>query len=436
MKSNKLGIWSSTSYVVGNMIGSGVFMLPVALAAYGGVSILGWGIAALGALLLASIFKYLTKQIPNVNGGPYAFAKVGLGEFPAFLVAWGYWISIWCTNGAIAVAFVSYLTVFIPSLSVDFISSMMIGLSVIWFLTWFNTLQVTYSGRLQLVSTILKLLPLVLISVFGLFFIRMHHFFPINLKGDSLFSVLTATVTLCLFAFLGLESATIPEDKIADSKRTIPRATFIGTGIAIVVYILSSISVMGIIPPEELKLSNAPFADAAAIMWGQDARYLVAVGALISTFGALNGWILLQGQIPAAAAKDGIFPALFKRENKNGMPTFGLIVSSVLASLLMYLNYSKGFGDTFKFILLLATLTALLPYLFSVTTYLLMVVSDQHWKKKAIKRFIIGFVALLFIIWTIAGCGQEVVFWGFLLLLAGIPFYIWLKQYEHRENKI
>lgn len=435
MTSQKLGLWSSVSYVVGNMIGSGVFMLPATLAVYGGISLIGWLFAAAGALLLAYVFKYLSKNIPNTNGGPYAFTREGLGEFPAFLVAWGYWISVWCTNAAIAVAFVSYLTVFVPSLEKNHLLAVFVGLFIIWFLTWLNTLKVTFSGRLQLITTILKLIPLILISVFGLFFIRVEHFSPLNLTDTNSFTAITATMTLCLFAFLGLESATIPSDKIDDSKNTVPKATIIGTAIAIIVYILSSVSVMGIISPAELQHSNAPFSDAAAIMWGESAQNLVAIGALISTFGALNGWILIQGQIPAAAAKDKMFPKIFKKENRNGMPVFGLIISSTLASLLMYLNFTKGFGETFKFILLLSTLTALLPYLFSTTTYLIMIVGIKDWQKKSLLNAILGILAFAFVVWGIAGCGHEIVYWGFLLLLAGIPFYVWLKKKALEEAK-
>lgn len=422
----KLGIWSSTSLVVGNMIGSGVFMLPATLAMYGGISVLGWVVAAIGALLLAFVFKKLTKMLPHTQGGPYAFTRDGLGEFAAFWVAWGYWISIWCTNAAIAVAFVSYLSVFIPILSGNFLLSTSAGLSAIWLLTWVNTQKVTVTGRLQVITTILKILPLLSIAIWGLTLLKVEHFFPLNISKESNFFALTTTMTLCLFAFLGLESATIPADNIENPQKTIPKATTIGSGIAIAVYILSSVSVMGIIAPAQLQHSDAPFAEAATLLWGGEARYFVAMGALISTFGALNGWILLQGQIPAVAAKDKLFPKVFKQENKHGMPARGLVISSVLASLLMCLNFSKGFVETFKFITLLSTLTALLPYLFSVTSYLIFLVrQDLNSNKWTIFLSILTFV---FLVWAIAGSGYEIVYWGFLLLLAGLPFYVWLKK--------
>ncbi|MFI5204042.1 MAG: amino acid permease [Flavobacteriales bacterium] len=427
MPDKKLGLWSSTTYVVGNMIGSGIFMLPAALATYGGISLLSWIIAAAGALLLAYVFKSLSKSFPNLQGGPYVFTREGLGEFPAFLVAWGYWISIWCTNAALAVAFVSYLTVFFPVLNTYYYLAIGTGLAAIWLLTWLNTRKITLSGNIQLITTILKLLPLVSISIVGIFFINTAHFTPFNRTEDSTFYVLMVTVTLTLFAFLGLESATIPAHNVRDPQRTVPRATMIGTSIAVLVYMVSTTSVMGILPPEVLQKSNAPFADAAAILWGESARNWVAAGALISTFGALNGWILMQGQIPAAAAKDNLFPKLFKKENRNLMPTTGLVISSILASAVMVLNFTKGFAGTYKFIILLATLTSLLPYIFSTASFLIFELKQPGIKKLNLK-VVIGLLAFLFGVFAVAGSGEETVYYGFLMLLSGIPFYIWMKR--------
>jgi APA family basic amino acid/polyamine antiporter len=421
MSGRKLGLWGGTSLVLGNMVGSGIFMLPAALAIYGGYSLLGWGIAALGALLMAHTFRGLAQRVPNAQGGPYAFTREGLGEFPAFLVAWGYWISIWCTNAAIAVAFVSYLSVFLPALDGNFLLSAGTGMLAIWLLTWLNTRPIGVSGRLQLATTVLKLLPLLLIAVAGLFYLDWTHF---RLGAPLAFSEWGEMVTLCLFAFLGMESATIPADGIENPQRTIPLATALGTGMAIGVYVLGSVSVMGLLGPEALQASNAPFADAAEAIWGVEARYWVAAGALVSTFGALNGWILLQGQLPAAAAADGLFPAFFGRRNRFGMPWLSLAASSLLASALMSLNFSKGFAETFKFAMLLSTLTSLLPYLFSAASYLLLPGTNK-WA---------GAGTFAFLFWAISGSGTETVYWGFLLLLSGIPFYIWMKQAAGRNR--
>lgn len=375
----KIGLWPTTSLVLGNMIGSGIFLLPASLASYGGISVIGWVISAIGGLVLAKVFSELSKRFPN-TGGPYIFAKQGFGEFPGFLVAWGYWISICCTNAAITVTMLSYLSVFLPVLNQSPLVAAFTGLATIWFLTYINTRGIKAAGWVQLITTILKLVPLILIAVVGMFYIEMEHFFPVNLSSESSFGAITATVTLTLFAFLGIESATIPADNIEDPEVTIPKATIIGTWVAIFVYIVGSIAVMGIIPPETLVNSDAPFADAAVVIWGESARNWVALGIVISTFGALNGWIMMQGQIPFAAAKDQLFPSFFTKQNQQGMPVGGLVFSSLVISGLILMNYSKSLIQAFEFMILLATLTCLVPYLFSTATHILLALrSGKKW---------------------------------------------------------
>lgn len=425
----KLGFWMALALVVGNMVGSGVFFLPASLAAYGGISILGWIFSSIGAFFLALVFSRLSKMIPNVSGGPYVYTHAGFGDFAGFLVAWGYWISIWCTNAGIAVALVSYLSVFIPGLAVQPVAAVLTGLGVIWLLTWVNTRGIRTAGSMQLWTTILKLLPLTLIAVGGLFYLQPAHFTPFNLSASSGFSAVTATATLTLFAFLGLECATIPAGEVENPEKTVPKATIWGTLIATLVYILGTVAVMGIIPPQDLQTSNAPFADAAAKIWGEGARLWVAAGVIISTFGALNGWILIQGQIPMAAARDRLFPGIFQKENRRGMPAAGIVISSLLVSALMVMNYTKGLAEAFKFMILLSTLTVLVPYLFSAGAYSLLSFRDKTLPAKSlIPATAIATIAFGYSMWAVVGSGQETVYWGFFLLMAGIPFYVWLRR--------
>jgi basic amino acid/polyamine antiporter, APA family len=421
----KIGIWTATSLVIGNMIASGLFMLPATLAVYGGVSLIGWLISGAGALCLALVFSWLSKIKPNATGGPYAYTRDGMGDFAGFLVAWGYWISVWCTNAAIAVAFVSYLTIFIPALSNNPFLSVGTGLSAIWFLTWINTKGVKEAGIVQVITTILKLAPLLIITLGGLFYLNPDHFIPFNVSSESNLSVITSATTLTLFAFLGLESATIPSGNIKDPEKTIPRATIIGTLLTTAIYFLGTVAVMGLIPPSELHLSQAPFADAAATIWGEGARYIVAGGAVISTFGALNGWILIQGQMPYAAARDKIFPKIFAKESKNGTPVAGIVISSVLISILMSMNFTRSLADTFTFMILLTTLTVLLPYLFSIIS---LVMLEYKQKKLTSFKLIVSVLAFLYSMWAIIGSGEEIVYWGFILLMAGLPFYAWIQM--------
>ena len=297
----KIGLLTTISLVAGNMIGSGIFLLPASLAMYGGISMLGWVFSGIGAIFLALVFGRLSRILPKA-GGPYAYTREGYGDFAGFLVAWGYWVSVWTANGAIAITFTSYLSVFFPILAQSQEAVVITSLTVIWFLTWVNSRGTITSGKVQFIFTILKLIPLILIGFVGIFFINFNHFTPFNLSTESDFSAITATATLTLWALLGMESATIPADDVKDPSSTIPKATILGTLLVIIVYLFSSFAVFGLISPGELQNSTAPFADAAFKIWGNWGKYMVSLGAIAATFGALNGWILLQGQVPTCRA--------------------------------------------------------------------------------------------------------------------------------------
>ena len=417
----------ATSLVVGNMIGSGVFLLPASLAAYGGISVIGWLVTSAGALLLALVFARLSSFMPEA-GGPYAYTRRGFGDFAGFLVAWGYWISIWTSNAAISVAFVSYLTVFVPALATNRVLAATVAIATIWLLSWINSAGVRNAAWVQLITTILKLVPLVVIATLGLLFFNAEHFRPFNVSGGSNLSAVTATVALTLWAFLGLESATIPADDIRDPKRTIPRATILGTVVTALVYVFGTVAVMGIIPPEGLAASNAPYADAAREVWGSWAGYAVGAGAAISCFGALNGWILLQGQMPLAAARDGLFPKAFGRISPRGTPVVGIVMSSVLVTVLIGMNYTKGLVEQFNFIILLAALHTLVAYTLSSMGELMIFIRERE-RFKGQRLFgssVIAVLAFLYSLWAIAGAGSEIVYWGILMLFAGVPVYVWI----------
>lgn len=427
-KKKNLGLWMATALVTGNMIGSGVFLLPASLAAYGGMSIVGWLFTAAGAMLLALVFSRLSRAFPKI-GGPYAYARMGFGEFIGFEMAWGYWISILAGNAAIATAFVGYLAVFWPTLGRSPGLAGAVAIAAIWGLTGVNAMGVRRSGWVQLVTTIGKLIPLVAIGMIGLFFIDLDHFVPFHTGDGSPFSAVSAVAALTLWAFLGLESATIPADDVDDPARTIPRATVVGTAIAAGVYILGTVAVMGVIPPADLAHTTAPFADAARALWGSWAGYAVAIGALVSTFGALNGWILLQGHIPRAAARDGLFPTGFERLSGRGTPVFGLVVSSGMTTVLMAMKYHGGLVEVFTFVILLATISTLVPYLFTAMAELLLFINERERFRgeRLAGSATIAVLAFAYSLWAIAGAGQEAVFWGILLLFAGMPVYVWMR---------
>ena len=422
----KIGLWIATALVVGNMIGSGVFLLPASLASFGGISILGWIFTSAGAIMVALMLARLARMMPAA-GGPYAYTRRGVGDMAAFLVAWGYWISIWAGNAAISVAFVGYMAVFFPALAETPAYGAGAALAAIWLLTGVSAIGVREAGIVQLVTTVIKLLPLLAIGTLGLLYMEPSHFTPFNMSGESHFSALTATATLTLWALLGLESATIPADSVENPARTIPRATVIGTLVVAVIYILATVGVMGIMPASDLATSTAPFAEAGRLIWGTWAGKLIALGAAISAFGALNGWILLQGQWCRAAAQNGLFPRVFTKMSKRDVPVVGLVVSSIMATGLMALNFKASLVEQFTFIILLATLSTLVPYFFSAVAQLVIFVREREEfsGERLAGASVIAVLALLYSIWAIVGSGADAVFWGFLLLLAGLPLYWW-----------
>jgi APA family basic amino acid/polyamine antiporter len=242
-------------------------------------------------------------------------------------------------------------------------------------------------------------------------------------------SAVTATAALTLWAFMGLESATIPADSIRDPIHTIPRATILGTLFAGLVYVLATAGVMGVLPAEDLASSTAPFAEAGRVMWGGWAGSLIAAGAAVSAFGALNGWILLQGQMPRAAALDGLFPAVFGRMSRGGTPAVGLVISSCLITGLMALNFTASLVDQFTFIILLATLSALVPYAFSALAELTLFFREREAFSggRLAGSTVVTLLALSYSVWAIVGTGTRTIFWGCVLLVAGLPVYAWQR---------
>jgi basic amino acid/polyamine antiporter, APA family len=424
----EIGIYISTSLVVGAMIGSGIFLLPASMAKLGSISLLGWLISGLGALLIAIVFSRLSKLVP-LTGGPYIYPKEGFGDFVGFLSGWGYWLSILLTNASIALVFTGYFLVFIPRWAGSSIALVIVPITAIWLLTWLNSLGVKSGGFIQLTTTILKVIPLIIVTIAGFFFFESKHFIPFNASGSSDLVAIGASITLTLFAFLGVETATIPAGNIKNPEVTIPRATIIGTVITIIIYLMSSVSIMGILPQEQLAASSAPFAEAAELMWGINGKYLIGFGALISTFGALNCWILLQGFMPMAMAEDNLLPPVFKKKSKSGFPVVGLVISSIIVTIVVVANSSTGLVAMFTLLILVTTFLTLISYLFSSLSEVLILIKHKPkgWEKRILRAFVLSLPAFAFSVIAVYGAGTEIVFYGFLILILGMPFYVWSK---------
>ena len=417
----EIGLITATTLVLGNMIGSGVFLLPSSLAPYGGYSLIGWVISAIGALLLAGVFFRLAKRAP-MAGGPYAYSREAFGDCIGFMVAWVYWIALVGGNATIAVAFASYMSAFIPALGAHPFYGALTAMAAVWVLIAVNIAGIRSAGTLQVVTTILKILPLLALALFGFTRFDPHLLAPGPHAGSPL-SAINICVAATLFAFIGVECATIPAGHVRDPEKTIPRATLLGTAIAAALYIACTSVVLGLLPASELANSQAPFADAGRLLWGGWAGWLIAGAAAISCFGALNGWTLIAGQFPQAVAKDGLFPNFFAQESARGTPVPALLIAGVINSLMVLANYSRGMVAMFTFMVLLTTLGNVVCYLFCSMADV--VLAHRSGRPVPARNLVLAFAAFGFCLWAVIGAGKEAVFWNFVLLALGIPLYAW-----------
>ncbi len=424
----EFGLWRSTSLVVGNIVGSGIFLLPASLGIYGAVGLFGWMVTSVGSICLALIFARLSAHFPKI-GGPYAYSKEAFGDFVGFQMAWSYWVGTWASNAAIATAFVSYMSVFWPSLATNATHAFALAFCSVWFFTGLNIWSVKSTGIAQVVIVVLKIVPLIVIGLFGSFYVNFAHFSPVNPSGLPWFTALSSAAALTLYAFLGLESATVPAESVVDPKITIPRATVIGTVLSAVIYVWTTIVLLGVLPPQQLAKSAAPFAEAAGLLFGPWASSGVAICAAIAAFGTLNGWILIQGQMPLAAAQDGLFPKAFAKLSKRGTPVFGLLASSILMTGMLILNYQASLVEQFTAIVTFTTFSMLIPYLYSAMADLVFLVTKADYVSKAhlARSVIVATIGLAYTVLIVIGCGQKAVFLGMLCMFAGFPIYIFMR---------
>ena len=239
------------------------------LALYGVNGLSGWLFSAAGAVMLALVFAALSRAFPR-DGGLYVYTRAAFGPLPAFVVAWGYWVSVWVGNAAIATGGVSYLSTLVPPIARFPGVSVAVTLALLWLLTFVNCAGVRAAGWVQAVTTVLKLLPLVAVALLGEGLVFLRHPLPGLVGGPPLgLDATTAAATLTLWALLGLEPATVPADKVENPERTVPRATIIGTVVTALICALACSVVLLLVPGSDLATSNAPFADAIRPLWGE-----------------------------------------------------------------------------------------------------------------------------------------------------------------------
>ncbi|MER7516653.1 amino acid permease [Streptomyces sp. NPDC126499] len=420
----RFGLPVATALVMGNIIGGGIFLLPASVAPFGTISLVAFGILTLGAIALALVFGRLAHRLPQ-TGGPYVYARAAFGDFAGFLAAWSYWITAWVSNAALAVAAVGYLDVLVP---IHDSKAATIGAALLlqWLPALANLAGTRYVGAVQIVATVLKFVPLLLVAIGGFFFFDSANLGPFQATGGSALGAVSASAAILLFSYLGVESAAVSAGEVRDPRRNVGRATVLGTLGAATLYLLGTLSVFGTVAHDKLVTSTAPFSDAVNVMFGGSWGGAAVAGmALVSMVGALNGWTLLSAQAPYAAARDGLFPKVFTIKRR-GVPTVGVLVTVVLASLLTVYNYTAGTKGVFEILVLITTFTATVPYLLSTAAQIYFLLSGQSEKvsrARLVRDGVLALAAFGFSLWLVAGSGYAAVYQGVLFLFAGVLVY-------------
>ncbi|BCK22136.1 cadaverine/lysine antiporter [Vibrio cholerae] len=370
MSSNakKIGLIACTGVVAGNMMGSGIALLPSTLASVGSISIYSWLICIVGALSLAFVFARLATKNPQ-EGGPIAYA----GEVsPVFGFQTGvlYYHANWIGNLAIAITGVSYLSVFFPVLN-NPIPAGLATIASVWLFTLVNLLGGSWVSRLCTIGLVLILIPVVGTALFG-----WTHFDSAlysqnwNVSAGSDGHAVITAVLICLWSFVGVESAAVSSGMVENPKRTVPLATMLGTGLAGLIYVLSTQMISGMFPASDVAASGAPFALATTALFGSWTAPFVSAFTALACFTSLGSWMMLVGEAGKRAANDGNFPKVFGETDRNGVPKKGLLIASSMMTLLMlvlmfFSSETAHASDLFNQLTTDAVLLTMLPYFYS-----------------------------------------------------------------------
>lgn len=420
----KLPFRSVVSLVIGSQIGSGVFLLPATLAIIGPISLFGWLISGTGAICLALVFAKLSMIIPNKGGGPHVYVEKAFGREAAFFVAWTYWLVSWLSSLAVIIASVGYLSLFIPLLSPSYflIAEMLIVTTV----TLVNLRGVHVAGSFEIFLTSMKCIPLILVPIAGLIILKMDNLSPINPNGLPFFGALNSASLMTFWGFLGIEMATTTSSIVDNPSKTIPRAILLGTIFVVIVYLLSSISIMGVIPQSILLKTEAPYAVATRMIFGSGWDLVIAVFAFIACVGTLNAWVLASGQIALEAGKDGLFPQVFSKVNSRGAPTTSLMIALVCTLGLLMATLTPDILKQMNGIIDLSVLVFLLVYLISACALIKILIKER--KRQSLNYFFISIIGALFCIWAFVFVSIMQLLICLLFVISGAPVYFHQKR--------
>lgn len=419
---SKMGFWAVLTFVISSQMGSGVFVLPHTMSCFGPLGLFAWGISGAGALFLALVFSKLLKRHPE-TGGPHIYVMHGLGRRWGFYVAFTYWVLAWLSSAPVLGTIASGLCV-VLGLSQDVVTIFVLESLVLLWLTLLNLKGVEVSGRWEVIMSIFKTIPLVVFPIAALFFFQSEHFVPFNPTPQPWYQVLSSAGLMTLWGFLGIEAITAPAGSVVDPQKTIPRALICGTLVVLALYVLNMVAVMGVVSPAGLATHVMPYGLALENIIGPAGGRLMGLFVVIVCLGAMNAWIMAMGQVAKGAADVGFFPPLFAKENANKAPYGGIIVSSVLLFVCLFVLMQKDLATQIRFIIDVSVVASIGVYGLCIFIYL-----KGAWQEKAgFVDWFIGLGALVFCAWMFWGAGHDIILWALLLPLAGVPFEYWWKK--------
>lgn len=427
------------SLVIGNMIGTGIYILPASLAKYGTISLLSWIYTSIGSIFIALTLMRLNKRFPK-TGGPYVYCKKAFGKLVGFFVAYTYWIGNLVSVAGLAVASVSYFGFITPILNSSSptyqpSTALSLELGAVWLFTLINIIGIHTAGVVQLFLTIIKIIPLILISLIGLGSIHTYNLAQFTTGHMSHFAAISSGAALTFWAFIGLEAATIPAENTKGYK-DVAKATIYGTLITSFIYIISAFVLMGMIPLQQLGSSPFPFATAGTLLFGHSAALVITLFAIISGLGALNVCVLIQGQIVFAAARDHLFPRIFSKLSKQDVPVAGQLLSSTLVTIFLILTMEPSLLKQFNNIILLASLFALVTYFITTLAEIKFLILDRNKYHYILftKAFLVTLLAVIYSVWMISSLESTIIISGLTLFLICIPIYFFTVR-KYTEEK-
>jgi APA family basic amino acid/polyamine antiporter len=436
-KAQAMGLPSATALVIGSIVGTGVFTMPAVLAGAGTMGIAVLAVIAVGAMLLAVLFGQLAKRIPNGDGGLYAYARHEFGDFAGYFVGWCYWVQSWAGNAAIVASWVFYVDALFGFNHPTGMENWSIALIGLWIPAIINLAGVRQMAWFQNVTVVLKFVPLLFVGIVGWFFIQNAHFGPFNATGGTLYSGIGLAAGVALFSFIGVEAAAITAKRVRDPRRNVARASTIGTALSALLYVLVTAVVMGLVAHHTLIGTGSPFVNAIDSMFPHSAwaGKTIAVLAVISGIGALNGWTLIVTETSRAIAQDDLFPRPFAWKDAKGTAWFGILVGTALPSLLMLWSYTTSSGLTvFTYLVDLSVVTVAIPYFFSALAQLTYLVSRRRrvegWRLA--RDLSVAGTSVLFSMWVTFAAGYQVVYQALVVILAGLILYAFMNARRQR----